>query len=178
MQSTSALLYCHLRPVWLYHSFPHYLIMARFSEEKLLNIKCVSWFSLEHLSKTFLTLRITQQDVMKLCRKYPLLLSGFNETWIFSIDFQKTHNYQISWKSLQWQLSCSMWMDWHDEASICFLQFCAQKQLLQKRHIHQQGMQSAAGMSKEEKLFIIARSITLLCVCQGAYWDLPYKEKL
>ena len=29
-QNTCALLYCYLRPVWLYHIFPHYLIKARF----------------------------------------------------------------------------------------------------------------------------------------------------
>ena len=39
---TRALLCCHLWPVWLYHSFPHYPIMVRFSEENLLNIKFVS----------------------------------------------------------------------------------------------------------------------------------------
>jgi len=30
--------------------------------------------------------------------KYPLLLSGFNETQIFSTDLQKKINYQISLK--------------------------------------------------------------------------------
>ena len=40
-QSTSTLICCHLRSVWLYHIFPHYLIMAGFSEEMLLNIKYV-----------------------------------------------------------------------------------------------------------------------------------------
>jgi len=31
---------------------------------------------------------------------YPLFLSDFNETWIFSMDLRKT--YQISWKSVKW----------------------------------------------------------------------------
>jgi len=46
-----------------------------------------------------------------------------------------------------------------------FRNFVSKKELPQNRHVNQQGMQSAAGMTKEKKLFIIARSVTLLCVC-------------
>jgi len=44
----------HLWPAWLYDIFPHYLITGTMSLEKLLNIKCVFWFSLQLLLETFL----------------------------------------------------------------------------------------------------------------------------
>jgi len=52
--------------------------------------------------------------------KYPLFLSDFNGTLFFSIIIK----YQISWKSVQWEPSCSMWADRHDKANNRFLQFC------------------------------------------------------
>jgi len=45
-----------------------------------------------------------------------LLLSDFNETGIFSTDYRKVISYQISWKSVHWQSSCSMRADGDEEA--------------------------------------------------------------
>jgi len=56
--------------------------------------------------------------------KYPLHFSDFNQTWIFSTDFEKILMFKISWKSVQWELSCSMRTDGHDEADSRFSQFC------------------------------------------------------
>jgi hypothetical protein len=75
----------------------------------------VFWFSLQILFETFLILRRNEQDIIKmyigLRVKYRLFLSDFKETWFFSTDFWSILKYQISWKSVQWEPSCSMRTD-------------------------------------------------------------------
>jgi len=60
--------------------------------------------------------------------KCPLFFSDLNQTWIFSANFQKIFQHQISWKSVQWEPSCSTWTDGrtdkHDKANSHFQQFC------------------------------------------------------
>ena len=53
MQSTCAILYCHLWHVWLYHNFSTVCHKWQwFFAKKLLNVKCVFWSSLQILPET------------------------------------------------------------------------------------------------------------------------------
>jgi len=60
--------------------------------------------------------------------EYPLFLSAFNGTCIFSTHFREILKYQISRISVQWEPSCSMRRDGrkdrHDEANSRFAQCC------------------------------------------------------
>jgi len=108
--------YCHLWPARLYSIFPHYLINGTILGKKLLNTKCVFWFSVQLLSATFLILRRIKRDMIRTvyrsaCRVQLLLLLEFSETGILSTDFRKILKYKISWKSVQWESSCSMRTD-------------------------------------------------------------------
>ena len=50
--------YTVMWPVRHYQIFPHYLINGKIFEKKFLNINYVFRFSLQHLSETFLILRV------------------------------------------------------------------------------------------------------------------------
>jgi hypothetical protein len=65
MQSACGILYCYLCPLWFHNIFAHYLINGTIFNRKLLNIKCLFWFSLQLLSETFLILRRIERVLIK-----------------------------------------------------------------------------------------------------------------
>ena len=107
----------------------HCLINNRIFCQNIFNKKYEFRFSLQCLSETLLILRRTQRILSSVyvgCHaSYSLFLSVFNETWILSTDFRKILKYKISWKYVQWELSCSMRTDRradrHGEANSSFL---------------------------------------------------------
>jgi hypothetical protein len=111
--------------------FPHYLINDTvFGEKKKFELKMfVLMFCTTFVCKTVL-ISIQRHITINVLMSWPKysLLSEFSQSWIFSTDFRKILRYQISWKSVQWKLSCSMLADGqadrHDEANSRLSQFC------------------------------------------------------
>jgi len=123
--------YCHLWPDLLYNIFPHYLIDGTIFEKKLLNTKCVFWFSLQLLSETFLILRRIERDVIKnVCGsscKVLFFLVRFSWNLNFLDGFSK--NPQISNLMKIRPVGAVLFpaggqTDRHNEANSRFSQFC------------------------------------------------------
>jgi hypothetical protein len=97
---------CHLCPVWLYHVFPHYIINDTIFGKKLLDIKCLLWYSLQLLSETFLTLRSIKRDIIINLRwssyKMLVILVRLYSNLNFFNKFRKILKYKISLRSVQW----------------------------------------------------------------------------
>ena len=85
-------------------------------------------FYLQLLPEIFFIIRRNKQGMIlkNVCWSscsYPLFLFDCNETWIFSMDFRNIFKNQILIKSLQWEPSCFMRTDRHDEANSRFRNF-------------------------------------------------------
>jgi hypothetical protein len=106
---------------------------ARFSGgKKLLNINCVSWFSIKCLSEIFLIVRRIARDIIinvrRSTRKVPAILVRCNQIWIFSTYFWKILKHETSRKSVNCEPSCSIQTerrtDRHGKANSRFSQLC------------------------------------------------------
>ena len=53
-----------------------------------------------------------------------LFLSDFNETRICYTDFRKILKYKISWKAIQWEMSCSVQTDGWTDMTKLIVAFC------------------------------------------------------
>ena len=85
--------YCHLWPAPLYNICPNYLMAGTIFEIKATEHKICILIVSTISSEKHLILRINGQDMIKmyigLHANYPLFMSHFNETRVFSTDFRK-----------------------------------------------------------------------------------------
>jgi len=80
-----------------------------YSESAIPLAQCAFWFSLQILFETFLNLRIQGDTTINVHSSSHKKLSHFNENELS--NFLKIPKYQTSWKSIQWELNCSMQRD-------------------------------------------------------------------
>jgi hypothetical protein len=128
LQSVCAVLYSHLWPLWLAVQYFSTLSHKKhsFRKKKILNVRCVFWFSAQGLSEIFLILRKTERHIIINIHRfsYTVFLTDFNQTWIFWTDIRKALKYYISLNFVQWESSYFIRTDGHDEANNHFSQFC------------------------------------------------------
>jgi hypothetical protein len=85
--------------------------------------------------------------------KYPLFLSEFNETWIFSTDFRNILIYHVSWKSVPWKPRQAFWTDLQK----LIVAFCN----LRTRLIKAQSLQKVTPCTSSDGWFHVC------CVCNS-----------
>jgi hypothetical protein len=119
--------FCHLWPIRLYNIFPHFLIKGTISEKKLLKIKCVLSFSIKfvwNISQSKANrARYDKKCILVFMQSSRYSCQDLNEIRIFSTGFRKIFEFQISWKSAQWEPICSIRTDRRDEANSRYSQF-------------------------------------------------------
>jgi hypothetical protein len=111
--------YSHPRPVCSFHIFFNVTsYKGRFSKKKLLKVKCVFWKQSQMyigLYVKYIGLYVKYIGLyvkyIGLYVKYPLFMSDFHDTRIFSKYFRNILKYQISWKSVECEPSCSVRTD-------------------------------------------------------------------
>ena len=98
--------------------------------KRLLNIKCVFWFSLQLLSETFLILRRIQRDTVINVYTSSCRISSIVLRYWWNLNFRDifSNNFQIYWKPVLWEPSCCMRTDGQtdkqNEANNRFSKFC------------------------------------------------------
>ena len=115
--------YFHLWSAPLHNIFPHYLIngtsfgkkKSYWTQNVLIFFTTFVW-NISHSKQKW---EMWWKIYIGLHVKDLLFLSDYKGSWIFSTDFRKIFKYQISWKFVQWEPSCSMRTDGktyrHDE---------------------------------------------------------------
>ena len=102
-------------PLWLHHTFRHYLINDTIFGKKVIEHKmCFDFlynFYLKYLSFWEELSEIIWLTWKRLHVKCPFFVPDFSVTWIFQTYFAVKLKYQFFSKSFQWKPSCSMRTD-------------------------------------------------------------------
>ena len=100
--------------------FPTYLTNGTIFGKNVLNKKYVLIFCITFVWNNSHYKKIQGDVIINVIYfnlKCPLFLSVANQIWIISVDFQDILKYKMSWKSVQWEQSCSILTDRHDVVS-------------------------------------------------------------